>query len=151
MGNGAAFIQSSQATRAVQDWARVILSEDDNDYDSLRDLWAQPLPPLPAGPGFAQGYMEDMQARMNLNNLVDEKGRADREAVRRFKRLLRILDLNPDIAEAAVDWIDADGAVSGPWGAEDGYYLGMKPPYVAANRRFMDAAELRLVRGVGSG
>ena len=148
VGNSAALIQSAQATRAVQEWAGIILLKDDNDYDSLQDLWAQPLPPLPVGPGFVRGYMEDMHARMNLNNLLDERGSADREAVRRFKRLLRILDLNPGIADAAVDWIDADGDVSGPWGAEDGYYLGMNPPYVAANRRFKDAAELRLVRGV---
>lgn len=148
VGNSAAMIQSAQATRAVQEWAGIILLKDDNDYDGLHDIWAQPLPPLPVGPGFVQGYMEDMQARMNLNNLLDERGEADREAVRRFKRLLRILELNPGIADAAVDWVDDDGDVYGPWGAEDGYYLGLNPPYVAANRRFKDAAELRLVRGV---
>ena len=85
VGNSAALIQSAQATRAVQEWAGIILLKDDNDYDSLHDLWAQPLPPLPVGPGFVQGYMEDMHARMNLNNLLDERGGADREAVRRFQ------------------------------------------------------------------
>lgn len=148
VGNSAALIQSGQATRAVQSWVGIILLKDDNDYDSLRDSWAQPLPPLPVGPGFVRGYMEDMHARMNLNNLLDEQGAADREAVRRFRRLLRLLDLNPGIADAVVDWVDADGAVFGPWGAEDGYYLGMNPPRVAANRPLEDAAELRLVRGV---
>ena len=148
VGNGAATLQSAQATRAVQDWVSIILVRDDNDYDSFQDDWARPLPPLPIGPGFVQGYMEDMQARLNLNNLLDERGVPDREAVQRFKRLLRILDLNPGIAEAAVDWIDADNSPFGPWGAEDGYYLGMNPPYLAANRRFRDAAELRLLRGV---
>ena len=56
--------------------------------------------------------------------------------------------MNPSIAEAAADWIDSDGRVTGIWGAEDGYYLGMDPPYLAANRPFQDASELRLVRGV---
>lgn len=148
VGNGAAFLQSAQATRAVQDWVGIILAQDDNEYDSLRDDWAQPLPPLPVGPGFIRGYLEDMQARINLNSLLDGKGVPDREALQRFKRLLRILDLNPGIAEAAVDWLAADNSPFGPWGAEDGYYLGMNPPYLAANRRFRDAAELRLVRGV---
>lgn len=149
-GNSAATLQSAQATRAVQDWVGIILVQDDNDYDSFRDDWARPLPPLPIGPGFVRGYMEDVQARLNLNNLLDERGVPDREAVRRFKRLLRILDLNPGIAEAAVDWMDANNSPFGTWGAEDGYYLGMNPPYLAANRRFRDAAELRLLRGVNA-
>ena len=148
VANGAASLQSAQATRAVQDWVGLILAQDDNDYDGFQDVWAQPLPPLSIGPGFVQGYVEDMQARMNLNTLLDESGAADRRSVRRFKRLLRILELNPGIAEAVVDWMDGNGDVSGHWGAEDGYYLGMNPPYVAANRRFRDTGELRLVRGV---
>jgi len=148
VGNGAAFLQSAQATRAAQDRVGIMLALDDNEYDSFQDDWAQPMPPLPVGPGFARGHVEDMQARINLNSLLDGKGVPDREAVRRFKRLLRILELNPDMAGAVVDWMDGDGDVSGPWGAEDGYYLGMNPPYLAANRRFRDAAELRLVRGV---
>ena len=148
VSNGADFLQSALATRAVQDWVGIILAKDDNEYDSFQDVWARPLPPLPVGRGFVRGYMEDMQARINLNTLLDGKGVADREAVRRFKRLLRILDLNPGIADAVVDWMDADDVASGPWGAEDGYYLGMNPPYVTANRRFRDSAELRLVRGI---
>ena len=148
VGNGADFLQSALAARAVQDWVGILLVEDDNEYDSFQDAWAQPLAPLPVGRGFVLGQMEDMQARLNLNTLLDEKDGPDREAVRRFKRLLRILELNPGIADAAVDWMDGDDVVSGPWGAEDGYYLGMNPPYLAANRHFRDPAELRLVRGV---
>lgn len=150
VGNGAALLQAAQATRVAQDQVGIMLAQDDNEYDSFQDDWARPLPPLPVGPGFVRGYLEDMQARINLNSLLDRKGVLDREALQRFKRLLRILDLNPGIAEAVVDWLDADSSPSGPWGAEDGYYLGMNPPYLAANRRFRDAAELRLVRGVNA-
>lgn len=144
VGNGADFLQSALVTRAVQDWAGIILLEDENGYDSFQDAWAQPLAPLPVGRGFVRGHVEDMQARINLNTLVSGRD-ADRE---RFKRLLRILELNPGIADAVVDWMDPDSEVSGPLGAEDGYYLGMNPPYVAANRPFKEAGELRLVRGV---
>ena len=148
VGNGADFLQTAQAARAVQDWVGIILVEDDNEYDSFRDTWAQPLAPLPVGRGVVRGHVEDMQARLNLNTLLDESGAADREAVRRFKRLLRILELNPGLADAVVDWMDGDSVASGAWGAEDSYYLGMDPPYLAANRRFRETGELRLVRGV---
>ena len=146
--NGSALLQSGQASRAVQDWLGLILLRDDNDYDGHTDLWARPLPPIPGFHGFVQGYMEDMQARFNLNNLLDQGGGADQVAMRQFERLLRSLDLNPGIAEATVDWMDPDDRVTGVWGAEDGYYLGMNPAYLAANQPFTDAAELRLVRGV---
>ena len=151
VGNGADFLQSALAVRAVQDWAGLILDEDDRAYDSFQDAWAQPPAPLPVGRGFVRGYgegMEDMQARINLNNLVQEN-RVNAQARKTLEQLLRILELNPGIAAAIVDWMDTGGDVYGPWGAEDGYYLGMNPPYVAANKPLDDPAELRLVRGVG--
>ena len=155
VANGTALIQSGQATRAAQHWAAIILQEDrkKNDYDGYTDSWARPLPPVPVGHGFVRGHMEDAQARFNLNNLCGEirNGRCSRpdlNAVEQFRRLLQVLDLNPDIADAAVDWVDDNDDPAGIWGAEDGYYLGMNPPYLAANRLFKDAAELRLIRGV---
>ena len=93
--NGSALLQSGQASRAVQDWVGLILQRDDNDYDGHTDLWAQPLPPIPDGHGFVQGYMEDMQARFNLNNLFEQGGGADEVAMRQFKRLLRKLGFTP--------------------------------------------------------
>lgn len=147
VANGASLNQSRLATRAVQNWVSLILLKDDNDYDGHMDLWAQPFSPLPVGNGFVLGHIEDMQGRFNLNNL-DQDNDTDRNALKQFERLLRLLDLNPGIAEAAVDWMDSDDKITGIWGAEDGYYLGMDPPYLAANRPFQDASELRQVRGV---
>ena len=150
--NGAAWLQSRQANRAVQDWAGLILEKDNNSYDGAGDLWATSLPPVPVGPGFVQGYINDLQGRFNLNNLLDGNGRkVDEAALAQFQRLLRLLALDPAIAEAAADWVDADGQTRGAGGAEDGYYLGLNPPYLAANRPFTDAAELRLIRGLDRG
>lgn len=146
--NSIRLLQATQAGRAAQDWVNIILRRDNNGYDAYTDPWARPLAPIPIGPGFVQGYMEDMQARFNLNNLADGDGAADAVAGRRFKRLLSILDLPPGLAEAVTDWVDSDPRANGAWGAEDGYYLGMNPPYLAANRPFEDTAELKLVRGI---
>lgn len=148
VANSGDFLQSTQASRAVQEWARLILQDENPDYDGYGDLWARPLLPMPAGRGFVQGRMEDMQARFNLNNLVNPDGEVNDAAREQFTRLLRLLDLSPGIAAAAIDWIDPDGVASGPWGAEDGHYLAMNPPYLAANQPFVDPAELRLARGV---
>jgi general secretion pathway protein K len=46
-----------------------------------------------------------------------------------------------------VDWLDADGEPHSADGAEDGYYLAMVAPYLAANQPLTDVSELALVRG----
>lgn len=146
--NGNALVQADLATRAAQAWIPSILMQDDNAQDGLTDIWAQPLPPLPFGHGLLFGRIDDMQARFNLNNLVDAEGNIDAGAMLRFERLLQILELHPGIAQAVADWIDVDGSPAGVWGAEDVYYLGLETPYLSANRQFEDTAELRLVRGI---
>ena len=146
--NGTALSQAIQGTRAAQIWVGNLIAADRNEYDAPDEDWAQPLPPIPVAWGFLTGWMEDMQGRFNLNNLVDSEGQAAGMAVQQFVELLKALELPPGIAEAAVDWIDPDGATAGVWGAEDIYYLGLDRPYHAANRPFDDARELRLVRGV---
>lgn len=146
--NASAYAQADLATRAAQSWIADILEEDKNNYDAATDVWAQPFPPVPAGWGILMGRIEDMQSRFNLNNLVDAEGKQDGLATQQFERLLQLLDLNPGIAQAVVDWIDPDGSPAGPWGAEDVYYLSLQNSYLAANRPFADPAELRLIRGV---
>jgi len=145
---GATLARAYQVNRAAQRWIRLILEEDNNRFDGRTDIWAQPIPPMPVERGTLHGRIEDMQGRFNLNNLVGANGKIDATAMQQFSRLLSILELNPDLAQAVADWIDPDAVRTGPWGAEDGYYIGLDPPYLAANRPFGDSRELRLVRGI---
>jgi general secretion pathway protein K len=69
-------------------------------------------------------------------------------AMARFHLLLRALELPPELLPAILDWLDADGDPRYPSGAEDEFYSLREPPYRAANRRFEEVSELRLVRGV---
>ena len=62
-------------------------------------------------------------------------------------RLLEILALPDALAASLADWLDADGEPQPQDGAESGYYQGLQPPYLAANRPLGDVAELALVRG----
>jgi general secretion pathway protein K len=52
--------------------------------------------------------IEDENARFNVNNLVYTTGGPNTDAIAAFVRLLKALDLRPDIADRVVDWIDAD-------------------------------------------
>ena len=146
--NHNAFVQASQATRAAQIWASSIIGADENNYDAHTDSWAQPILPVPIAWGEMYGWIEDMQSRFNLNNLVDAQGQVNVTALLKFKQLLKQLELKEDLVEAIVDWIDSDGIPYGQQGAEDAYYLNLKNPYMTANRPFLDEQEIKLVKGI---
>ncbi len=148
VSNIADLVQADQASRAAQFWLARLLEEDSNGFDALTDTWAQAIPPVPFDGGEASAWVEDMQSRFNVNNLVNTEGKVDPEQREYFLRLLRVLELDPAIADAVVDWIDHDSETSGPWGAEEGYYLGQPVPYITANRPIHEIAELRLIKGL---
>jgi general secretion pathway protein K len=140
--------QAQCLVRAGVDWARAVLSYDRNvsNVDHLGEPWAQRLAPMPVDRGEISGFIEDQQGAFNLNNLASADG-IDPAELARFRRLLGILDLPPTLADALVDWIDADSVQFSANGAEDAYYLGLNRPYLAANQPLTDISELALVRG----
>jgi general secretion pathway protein K len=134
---------------AAESWAEVILGRDANDskIDTLAEDWATALPPIAVEGGFVSGRIEDLQGRFNVNNLVGADGKPSKPDLEYFKRLLGLLDVEPGLATALLDWIDADIDTTFPDGAEDDIYLLETPPYRAANRPLVSTSELRLVKG----
>ena len=135
-------------TKAAESWSKAILARDqeDNETDSVEDIWAQRLPPLDIPGGVMIGHMEDLQGRLNINNLIDGK-KLDPQAVSQFQRLLEVLQLPKELAQAVADWLDEDVEATAPEGAEDDYYLGLEQAYMAGNRNMVNISELRLVKG----
>ncbi len=133
----------------AESWALVVLARDkrDSKIDTLYEDWSTQPPVSVVEGGSIIGRILDMQGRFNLNNLVDGNGVADKDAVERYKRLLRRLDLDEALADPLADWIDKDINVRFPDGAEDEAYLGAATPYRAANRLLVDISELMLVKG----
>lgn len=141
-------IQARAVLLAGADWARALLADDRRlgNVDHLGEPWALKLPPLPVENGELVGRIEDQQAAFNLNNLVTG-GKINVTQLAHFSNLLATLALPGELADALADWIDADSEPQPRDGAEDGYYLALNPPYLAANRPLIDVAELALVRG----
>lgn len=78
---------------------------------------------------------EDASAKININRATKNQ-------------LLAIEPfMTEDIADAILDWIDADDDIN-PLGAEIGYYQGMTYPYAPRNGPMRSIAELELVAGV---
>ncbi len=97
-----------------------------------------------------QGYysgvrygLEDESSKLNLNLLAQDEG--DEAAAR--NRLLFIPGMTQEIADAMLDWIDADNQPRA-FGAEDSYYQGLSPAYQPRNSPLQSLSELLQVRGV---
>lgn len=145
-------VQAQTLIQVGVDWTRAVLSYDhrSNNVDHLGEPWALKLPSIPVENGSLAGQIEDQQGRFNLNNLV-KNGKVNLAQHAHFQRLLSILGLPPTLADTLADWIDADSEPQPQGGAEDGFYLALQPPYLAANRPLVDVAELVLVSGFDDG
>lgn len=132
----------------AENWAVVVLRRDreDSKIDTLGEAWSTQPPVSFVEGGSIIGRLIDLQGRFNVNNLVSGGG-ANVDNIDYYKRLLRLLDLEEELADALVDWIDADINVRFPDGAEDENYLLLETPYRVSNRPLADISELRLVKG----
>ncbi|MGQ0530231.1 MAG: type II secretion system minor pseudopilin GspK [Panacagrimonas sp.] len=150
----------------AEDWVRTILERDadDNQHDSLDEIWAQPQN-LPVENGGISGRIIDLQGRYNLNNLGLASADAPaagsprgagtqtefQQQAQLFARLIENIEGGPSLipdplalAQAIRDWIDEDQMPTGN-GREDSDYLLLDPPHRAANRPMHSITELRSV------
>ena len=148
--------EAIQAALGAESWVLTILRQDsqDSDTDHYGEIWASEMPVLPlGGPGESIqgeifGEVEDLQGRFNINNLVDNNGEVDQQALEQYQRLLVSLGLDARLAGITADWIDADQDASFPDGAEDSLYTGIVPPYRTANQMSTSASELAALDGM---
>ena len=131
------------------DWARAALFQMQKKDPARVDLsqpWAQGINAIPIDGAMASGTLRDDGGLFNLNNLVKTVAKSEPD-IAVFRRLLKGLNLNPDLADAVVDWIDADDEPSGGGGAENSTYLALPQPYRAGNQNLQQVDELRRIRG----
>jgi general secretion pathway protein K len=142
--------QASLYTQAAEDWTRRILRTDrrDSKIDHLGEDWAIELPTLPVEGGSIKGKLTDLQGCFNLNSLLIE-GAVEADAQARFDRLIAAteLEINGQLSQAVIDWIDADLETTIPDGAEDSHYLNTDKPYATANAPIQSMSEMRLIKG----
>ncbi|HEX5462358.1 MAG TPA: type II secretion system minor pseudopilin GspK [Steroidobacteraceae bacterium] len=117
-------------------------------YIGPDQAWNRPFPPTEVAPGVTlEAYMQDMQGRFNINNLVNKDGETPNPtAVAVFQRLLQRLDMDPKWADLVVDWIDQDSTPLSD-GGEDSVYMEMDPPYRTANMPVTSISELMALPG----
>ena len=137
--------------QSAEAWAGNILYQDKIntvDLDYLGEIWANELPPMPIDGGYISGKIIDLQSRFNVNNLINTHGDVDSLADMQFRRLLTILEIDPNIASAVIDWIDPDNIPNFPNGAEDDVYSANTPPYRSPNVSITSTSELMAMDGI---
>jgi general secretion pathway protein K len=138
------------ATSGVAAAQAVLKDDKTRDQDDLTELWATPFPPYPVGEGTVSLAAQDEGGKLNLNALVTKDGTKPSNPIRyeQFKRLLELKEVDPQIADALMDWLDRDDIPEPRGGAESAYYRGLERPYACKNGPMDTLAELHLVKGV---
>jgi DNA uptake protein ComE-like DNA-binding protein len=90
--------------------------------------------------------LENESAKLNLATLLLVEKQATAEAAAR-ELLLQLPGMTNEIADAILDWIDADDEPR-EFGAEQDYYSSQTPAYGPANRVPDSLEDLLLVRGI---
>ena len=142
--------QSLLYAKSAEAFFSELLVDDANNagaVDYLQENWAKPMPAFPVEDGFVSGTLQDESGKFNLNSLVNDEGVPNPQAKLWFERLLLRVGLPEKLSEAVIDWQDADEEISGTMGAENSYYQGLPQGYLAANSKFHNVEELKLVRG----
>jgi len=135
--------QSLAYALGAEAYARQILFDDWNQAasrtsDTLTEPWAIPMSPFDIENGTLEISIQDLDRRFNLNSLAAP---GTNKNVQRFKTMLASLGMDPNVADAWRDWVDADSEATG-FGAEDGTYLVATPPYRTANQSAASPSEI---------
>lgn len=145
------FSQAMRYALGLETWAGEVLRRDGEDKehktDHLGETWAASVAPFKVEYGEITGKIADLQGLFNLNNLVKDGNPVEPQRAA-FKRLLGSLEIEGEIADAVMDFIDRDHEPYPLTGAEENDYLNLKPPYRTADRPFESVSELRLVKGI---
>lgn len=157
-GNLAHREQAYQYITGMEQWASLILSRDkqDSETDHLGEDWAQGqlLPPTTIPGGEMSAYLEDLQSRVNINNLIitevsngETMTKVHGYWQQTLSQLTQTIGMNESVSDVILDWIDSDQNTSSN-GAESDFYLSLDKPHFAADNAMTSPSELRILKPV---
>lgn len=139
--------QASAIAYSAIDFGRAGLgtSGSTSQVDTLKDIWAQPLPKVKLFDEiFMSGVVVDEQSKFNLNDLVNQYGQVNPIVLTQFTNLLSFISLSPDLA-TAISFYMASPQYQGAVTAQ---YSMSTPSSRPAGRPLVDLTELILVKGM---
>jgi len=142
--------QARQFALGGEQYARQILyadweEEETRAIDTLLEEWSAPEEAFEVRGGAVEIRIQDLERRFNLNAVSGDRAGAQNAA--RLKRLLAGLEIDANLADRWVDWVDADQDVTA-LGSEDASHLMGDPPRRAANQRAAHVSEFVVATGL---
>jgi len=149
--------EAYMALLAAEEFTRALLLFDltqtitPNDRDGRGDYWNDPR--LQSAVQTIGNFtitnlnIEDLQGRFNINNLLTDPNAHSENNYQNFRSLLGEYGLREDLADKAIDWMDANHDPR-PGGAEDSDYQSLSKPYLPAGREMVSASEINRLMGV---
>jgi len=115
-------------------------------FYALTQPWAMPFPPVPMDGGTATVSIVDEARKFNINSIVNQRTGAvmQQPYLPMLQRLFAILEIDPQIIPAIIDWLDPDSVESPGGGAEADYYMRLTPPYEPRNGPMPTIGDLRI-------
>ncbi len=140
-------VRASMASQSALELAIETLQRDakDSKRDDLQEDWARTMPPFPIDEGIVEIHIEDGNRFVNINQLINAKGKPRPRLVQQLKYYFSALGVDAQKVDALIDWMDPDQVPFGPGGAEDPAYYDK--PYHVRNAPLHRWQELQLVRG----
>jgi len=152
-GNVMAQAQAYQYALASEIFGKRLLKadwDDDKDkgemVDDLEQVKNSIL--LPVEEAFLEAQFNDVQGKLNVNDLVTLAGSVNPIMKERFQKLFKRLAIETIKVDTIIDWLDENQDPEGFEGLEDGEYLSLDPPYRNAGQSLRDISELRLLPNV---
>lgn len=142
--------QARQFALGGEQFARQVLYADweeaeTREIDTLLEEWAAPTEVFEVAGGALEVRIQDLERRFNLNAVSGERQGAQNAA--RLKRLLTTLEIDANLADRWIDWVDDDHDVTA-FGVEDAERLLGDPPRRAANQRAAHVSEFAVATGL---
>ncbi|GAB4333978.1 MAG: hypothetical protein Kow0099_05910 [Candidatus Abyssubacteria bacterium] len=152
-------LRTEAAARAGVEMAKARLLSDlqadleaEFESDTLEEEWASEIE-FEMGAITVKTVVADETAKLNVNRLITRPmSDTDIESVNQtmadnLKRLLLLLELDQNLVDGIIDWLDEDEQEQ-PFGAESSYYLSLNPPVLCKNGPIDSVDELLLVKGI---
>ncbi len=124
-----------------------VLSQVDGSKGDARTAVSGNAEAMPVGNGYFWILRPDPETDQTYAFGITDEGSKLNLNIATTEMLQYLPAMTSDVADAIVDWRDADDT-TGANGAESDYYLSLSLPYTAKNLPFETVEELQLVKGV---